>query len=233
MNWTCTHTEERLMDYLDGALSSAETAEWNAHAATCLSCSRLIAQVGGLVTQMHRIPLIVEPVGLAEKVMDATLGPRAPKRARAGWLSLIPSFWEPRFVMGMVTVAASLLIVLHATSAKTGKPSLNPANIFHVANRQVHLTYARSTKFVNDLRVVYEIQSKLTPPPESISEPAPTPNSQPQPKDPQPNDPREKSQATPHRSHRETRSDLQLAQLLAGGTPASGWFSDFALRRLL
>ncbi len=38
---------------------------------------------------------------------------------------------------------------------------LAPATIYHNADRQAHLIYARSTKFVSDLRVVYEIQSRM------------------------------------------------------------------------
>jgi hypothetical protein len=38
---------------------------------------------------------------------------------------------------------------------------LSPVNIVRNTNRQAHLAYARSTKYVSDLRVVYEIQSKL------------------------------------------------------------------------
>ncbi|MGB9466199.1 MAG: hypothetical protein WBR10_13905, partial [Candidatus Acidiferrum sp.] len=38
---------------------------------------------------------------------------------------------------------------------------LSPVNVYRNADRQAHLVYARSTKFVSDLRVVYEIQSRL------------------------------------------------------------------------
>jgi hypothetical protein len=38
---------------------------------------------------------------------------------------------------------------------------LSPVNIARNTNRQAHLAYARGTKYVSDLRVVYEIQSRL------------------------------------------------------------------------
>ncbi|MDE3109956.1 MAG: hypothetical protein KGL02_08445, partial [Acidobacteriota bacterium] len=41
---------------------------------------------------------------------------------------------------------------------------LNPANWVREGNRQAHLTYARGEKFVNDLRVVYEIRAMLASP---------------------------------------------------------------------
>ena len=240
MNWNCTNTEERLSDYLDGALGSAEAVAFSEHATGCASCAQLVAQVIGLVVRMRQIPLVQEPVGLIEKIIAATLGSRKRESASAGRLGWLSTIWQPRFAMGIVTVAASFVIVFHAVAGRTGKVDLNPANLFHVANRQVHLTYARSTKFVNDLRVVYEIQSRLTLPPDFMSPPAPAPRNEPEPKrDPPPSsnpeDPREKSQTIPHHGHRESRAvaNLELAFLLTDGADAPENLSDFALRRLL
>jgi hypothetical protein len=38
---------------------------------------------------------------------------------------------------------------------------LNPVNIYRSINRQAQLTYASGMRFVNDLRLVYEIRSRL------------------------------------------------------------------------
>ena len=38
---------------------------------------------------------------------------------------------------------------------------LRPATIYRNTDRKVHLVYASSVKFVSDLRVVYEIQTRL------------------------------------------------------------------------
>src|SRR5271170_5312107 len=114
MNWNCTQAEERLSDYLDGALDPVESAQFSAHAAGCPSCTQLIAQVGGLVARMHQLPPVQEPPGLVRKILDATLGARTRERASSRWLSWLPTIWEPRFAMGVVTVAASFMIVLHA-----------------------------------------------------------------------------------------------------------------------
>ncbi len=38
-----------------------------------------------------------------------------------------------------------------------------PARLYRNADRQAHLVYARGARYVNDLRVVYEIQSRLRP----------------------------------------------------------------------
>ena len=77
---------------------------------------------------------------------------------------------------------------------------LHPANVLRAANRQAHLTYARGVKFVNDLRVVYEIQSRFASQPEPAASPAPRPES-----NPATVEPRDRSQSRPRPGRRESR----------------------------
>jgi anti-sigma factor RsiW len=218
-DWNCARTEERLSDFLDGILSPAEAAEFSAHAGSCDACGKLVKQVGGLVHQMRALDALETPLQLIPQILESTLGPRRTQSAGwQRWFAWVPQFWQPRFAMGAITVAATILIVLYSTGispAKLKKADLSPANIFRTANRQVHLTYARSAKFVNDLRVVYEIQTRLQPdaePSPSITPaPAPQQNSQPPSVNPQ-----EKSQTSPHPGHTQSRNGTMLASLRNG-----------------
>jgi hypothetical protein len=219
MDWNCTRTEERLSDFLDGTLAPEEAAAFSAHATGCASCAKLVAQVGGLVSLMRSAPQVIEPSQLERRILDATLGPRKQKAASQGLFGWLPMIWQPRFAMGIVTVAASVVIVFHAAASGGGRANLNPVNLLRGANRQIHLTYARGEKFVNNLRVVYEIQSRLSSQPESMSEPvvpAPSrPATEPQPGQQQrpANDPREKSQTIPHTNRRGPSSGPELAEM--------------------
>jgi anti-sigma factor RsiW len=210
MDWNCTNTEERLSDYLDGLLTPAESAAFRAHAASCRECATLVAQVGGLVTQMHGLDLEAAPPMLVNRILDATIGPRKEKSSWRSWFSWTGSFLQPRFVMGMVTVAATILIVIYSsgfTPSKLKKVDLNPVNAFRSANRQAHLTYARSVKYVNDLRVVYEIQSRLQP----ANEPSPETSPMPEEQQPKTSNPQEKSQTGPKPGHSQSRVVAMLA----------------------
>ncbi len=218
MDWNCTLTEERLSDFLDKTLSPEEAAAFSAHTRHCAECAKLFAQVGGLVAHMRQAPPLAEPSHLHRRILDATLGPREQTGASQlvlGWLSLI---WQPRFAMGIVTVALSFAILSHAATSAGSRVNLSPLNLLRGANRQVHLTYARGARFVNNLRVVYEIESRLSAPPESISEPVTPPPTRPavgSPDQPQPeNGPREKSQTSPRSMRRTNRSSPELAGLL-------------------
>ena len=121
-DWNCARTEERLSDYLDGILSPAEAAEFSAHAGSCDACGKLVKQVGGLVHQMRALDALEAPPQLIPKILESTLGPR--RKQSAGWqrwVAWVPQFWQPRFAMGAITVAATLLIVLYAAGISPGE----------------------------------------------------------------------------------------------------------------
>lgn len=185
MSWSCVQVEERLSDYLENSLTQAERIEFRAHADACSRCAPLVAQVSHITERLRALELEPVPPLLASKILDQTLGPRKAKRE---WFSWIPMLWQPRFATGALTVVATLLIVFHAAGVKPSQltaADFNPVTIIHRADSRAHLAFARSVKFVNDLRVVYEIQSRLQPANAAAPNQAPseTPSQQ-QPKSP-------------------------------------------------
>jgi anti-sigma factor RsiW len=164
MSWTCEQTEARLSDYLDGALNPAELREFSAHVPTCARCAPLVTSVSDLLTGMHGMEQIEAPPRLVYSILDKTLGPRETVtgwRAMLGWVRGTASI---RFAYGALSVAATLILVVTASGFNWRHPKvadLKPATIYRSANSKAHLAYASSVKFVNDLRVVNEIQSRL------------------------------------------------------------------------
>jgi len=225
MNWDCTNTEERLSDFLDGALGRDEAAVFSAHRASCTKCAQLVAQVGGLVQRMQRTEQVELPDRLVSNILDATLGPRKTQRGWKSWFGWVGGIWEPRFAMGIVTVAASFAIVLHAvgvTPTGIAQADLNPASVMRSANRQADLTYGRAVKFVDDLQLVYEIRSQLEPEaqPESAPSTQPAPQSSPattpdQQTQPQNQNPQSRSETNPPRGIERSREEVRDGRLLA------------------
>ena len=164
MSWTCEQTEARLSDYLDGLLNPAEMAEFSAHVPSCPRCAPLVAGVSEMLNGLHAMEQIAEPPRLVYSILDKTLGPR---ETLTGWraiLAWVRGAASIRFAYGALSVAATLILVVTASGFNWRHPKLadlQPAIVFHNANKKVHLTYAQSVKFVNDLRVVNEIQSRL------------------------------------------------------------------------
>jgi hypothetical protein len=104
------------------------------------------------------------PPRLVYSILDKTLGPRETATGWAAVLGWVRGMASIRFAYGALSVAGTLVILLSALGFSWRKPKLadlQPVNIYRNADRQVHLVYAKGTKFVNDLRVVSEIQSRL------------------------------------------------------------------------
>jgi anti-sigma factor RsiW len=165
MNWTCEQTEQLLTDYLDGLLPAEEQHAFNRHVNSCERCTPLVSSVMHAIGSLKALPELETPTRFVYNVLDATLGPRETVSGWAAFLAWVRGFASPKFAYGAVSVAATfLMIVTVSGSINWKKPKLAdlaPSNIYRNTNRQVHLAYARGTKYVSDLRVVYEIQSRL------------------------------------------------------------------------
>jgi anti-sigma factor RsiW len=165
MNWTCEQTEQLLTDYLDGLLPADEQRAFELHVSACERCTPLVSRVKLVVESLQTLPEITEPPRLVYRILDATLGPRESVGGWAALLAWLRGLTSPKFAYGLVSLAATfLMIVTVSGSINWKKPrlaDLAPSNIYRNTNRQVHLAYARGTKYVSDLRVVYEIQSRL------------------------------------------------------------------------
>jgi hypothetical protein len=164
MSWSCEQTEARLSDYLDGMLTPAEMAEFTAHAPSCARCAPLVASVSGLLTELHGMEQLETPPRLVYSILDKTLGPRESLtgwRAILGWVRGVAAM---RFAYGALSVVATLIVFVSATGFNWRHPKLadlRPAIIYRNVDSKVHVAYGKSVKFVNDLRVVNEIQSRL------------------------------------------------------------------------
>jgi len=160
MTWTCEQTEARLSDYLDGLLEPAEQSAFDLHVNACARCTPLVASVSHLLGSLRKLEQVEPSPRLVNSILTVTQGPETWRNAKR-WLRGLQS---PRFVYSAVSVAATFILLLTASGFSWRKPKLAdlaPATIYRNADSRIHLIYARSTKFVSDLRVVYEIQSRI------------------------------------------------------------------------
>ena len=204
MTWTCEQIEARLSDYLEGLLAGPERAEFEAHATSCAECAPLLASVREVVGGMHEMEEMEVPPRLVYAILDKTLGPR---ETISGWQALrnfLRGLRSPKFVYGVASVFATCLVLVTATGFSFRRPKLadlRPATVYQAADRQIHMVKASCVKYVSDLRVVYEIQSRLreeqnnlqVTPEESL--PKPGPDKEPGQTDKQPTQPRQQNRA--------------------------------------
>jgi hypothetical protein len=160
-----THLElENLTsEYLEGLLEPGLKREVEAHLSVCPSCLEMMGDVRRALELCHAAPELEPAPWLIRRIMLATVGERKP-----GLAERLVTYFRPalqlRFAYGVAMAVFSFSIIVnaagidlrHMTSA-----DLNPRTWFFRANRAGHLFYARAEKFYYDLRVVYEIESRL------------------------------------------------------------------------
>jgi len=217
MTWNCEQIEARLSDYLDGLLAGPEREAFETHANTCAQCAPLLASVRGVVSEMRAMAELEAPPRLVYAILDKTLGPRETVSGWQGLKNFVRGFGTMKFAYGAASVMATFVIVLGAAGVSLRKPKLadlQPATLFHNVDRQVHLGYAKSVKYVSDMRVVYEIQSRLrqdqsdlqTAPEESLPKSVPEKN---------PGQTDEQKPAQPRQQNRANELARQLEMLAA------------------
>ena len=164
MNWTCELTETQLSDYLEGFLQPAERAALETHAANCERCAPLLTSVSELVGSLRNMDQLEPPSRLVYAILNKTLGPRETTVAAPGFFGWLRGIGMPRFAYGALSLSATFIMIASVSGFSWRHPKmadLQPVSIARNADRQVHLAFARSAKFVSDLRVVYEIQTRL------------------------------------------------------------------------
>lgn len=153
---SCEEFEDYLTDYLDGFLPAPLYHRWERHAAICERCTELPGQVvrsiGACYTYIsEELPV---PVGLHERILQATLGTtdaeelRAPLAARiAAWMrSLLDPIVSPQFA----TVATMLLVaVLVLTSTVSADGSVG--GMYRASIKLAEQTYAHGATSMKGL----------------------------------------------------------------------------------
>jgi len=163
MKWDCAQIEARLSDYLEGRLDAEEQRAAQRHVETCPRCAEWLDARQAFVWLQQLEPLEV-PLGLETRILAQTTGlaarPTFWEVLTAGWRA----FQQPRVALGLAAALFSISLVLQALDVDVRKISaadLRPTNIYRKLDRTVHVAYGRSVKFINDLRLVYEIRARL------------------------------------------------------------------------
>ena len=132
MAMTCEEFEEYLTDYLDGFLPASLYHRWERHAALCERCTELPGQVvraiGACYTYINEERAL--PIGLHEKILQATLGTTDAEEVRAPWGARVAArlrLWlDPIVSPQLATVATMLLVcVLVLTSTVSADGSIS------------------------------------------------------------------------------------------------------------
>jgi hypothetical protein len=160
-----THLElENLAsEYLEGQLDATHRLEFEAHLAACSACQELVADVRHVMERCRLAEGPEPPPWLISKILLATIGERQPTLIERVAAFVRPAL-QPRVAYGVAMAVFSCSIIINAAGVNLRHftlADLNPRTWAYQANRTGHLLYARAEKFYYDLRVVYEIESRL------------------------------------------------------------------------
>ena len=160
-----THLElENLVsEYLDGQLDVTRRLDFEAHFTSCPSCQELVADVRYAMESCRSAEDPEPAPWLVPKILLATIGERQPSFIER-LTAFVRPVLQPRIAYGVAMAVFSFSFIMNAAGVNLRHftlADLNPHTWVYQANRTGHLLFARAEKFYYDLRVVYEIESRL------------------------------------------------------------------------
>jgi len=176
----CTQFEMLLCEALDGTLSRPVLAAFKAHAAACADCGPMLAAAQAGMSWLKALPEVEPPRNLVRNILIATSGAaaKAPVREVAaasgwqqrlrGWMGPVAPVFsllaQPRFALSLGMAFFSLTLLLNAAGLHISSlraADLRPSAIQENLTRTYNESTARAVKYYENLRLVYEIESRV------------------------------------------------------------------------
>ena len=165
--YNCTDIELLLCDYTDNVLTREQKAAFDHHVSTCPACAETVADVRMVLGVIERAEIVHPPQELLTRIMHqlpAAQKPASPARGvMAKFRGLFEPILQPRFAMGMaMTILSFSMLGKFVGPVKTLKPEdLNPMSIVASIDDKAHRAWNSAVKYYENLRLVYEIQTRL------------------------------------------------------------------------
>lgn len=176
----CGEFDALLTEALDGTLAGDKLDRFQAHAKACSVCGPLFAEIDAGRRLLHSLAEVEAPAHLVHNILAATTGldtsrmhvPGGLGPAQPSWLDRIqqwvapvttPVFAlirQPRFAMSFGMAFFSISMALNIAGVKLADlrhADLRPSAVV----RQYHITTGRVVRYYENIRFVYEIESRV------------------------------------------------------------------------
>lgn len=148
---TCAEFEESLTDYLDGFLPAPFYHRWERHAALCDRCTELpgevVRSIGACYTYItEEMPI---PVGLDERILQATIGTLKPHEVRAPFSARLASrlrVWLDPIVSPQLATVATMLLVAVFVLTNTVSADGSISGVYRASLRLAEQSYSRGSE---------------------------------------------------------------------------------------
>ncbi|MBI4874798.1 MAG: zf-HC2 domain-containing protein [Acidobacteria bacterium] len=165
---TCTGLELLLCDYVDGTLDAARRVTVERHLADCPACAELARDSAAAVDFLARVEAVQPPAELVTRILFQIPTRRPSEGSRSGIGQRIRSWFEPilqpRLAMGMAMTILSFAMLGRFAGIQPRQltaADLNPVRVWATLDDRCHRSWERAVKYYENLRFVYEIQSRL------------------------------------------------------------------------
>lgn len=177
----CADFDARLADVLDGAMSGAELEAFKGHAAVCSDCGPLFTHAQAGMLALKSLVEVEPPANLVHNILartsaiDPAMSP-AMATPKSTWLGrarewaapvLNPAvrlISQPRLAMTAAMAFFSFSLVLNMAGVKMSdfrNVDLRPSAISTTASMQYHQTTAKVVKYYENIRFVYQLESRM------------------------------------------------------------------------
>ncbi len=164
----CAELEILYCDYLDGTLSSEAKGQVESHLAQCAACAEMARDIQAAVGFMERAEDVQPPHELLTRILSELPLDRQARARKSGGLRRLLNGWvrptlQPRFAMGiaMTMLSFSLLGRYVGFNKSVTWQDLRPAVVWQRVEDQADRGWSRVSKFYQNLRLVYEIETQL------------------------------------------------------------------------
>ena len=160
----CAELEILICDYVDGTLSTAQKAVVETHLKDCPACAELARDSAEAVAFMERASDVEPPPELITRILfDAPRAQAKIVKAEKGWLGrLVTPILQPRFVMGAAMTVLSFSMLTRFVPVRQLKSAdLRPSEVWASLDDRSHRAWARTVKYYENLKVVYQVQTLL------------------------------------------------------------------------
>lgn len=170
----CAEFDALLTEALDGVLNGQKLVRFNTHKSGCTACSEMFAEAKAGMNWLKALPEVDPPTRFAERVLLATSGiqTKAAPEVSCSWQErmrelIVPKFrpvWttvmQPRFAMSFGMAFFSITLVLNVIGVKVTNirtADLRPSAIV----RNYYETTGRLVKYYENIRFVYEMETRV------------------------------------------------------------------------
>ena len=161
----CAEIEVLICEYVDGTLAAAEKAEVERHLSACPACAEMARDSAAAVAFMESAADVEPPPELITKILfDAPWAKEKQKSKQREWFrALLSPILHPKFAMGMAMTILSLsMLARYVAPVRQLRPAdLKPTEVWAGIEDRAVRTWARTVKFYENLKIVYQIQTTL------------------------------------------------------------------------